>query len=242
MAPAPASRAFESFDRGDHAVLDDDRLSDAGVREALRQAKSLAHVVPLDVRRSSLAPASRRCEPVAEKGSLVQHVDAECAKRAQHRAGERALGARASGLGDLHGGGVGLMQPDRIGEPERAGEECRGHALGAKGFEHRPELREAAGDEAVGMSVDPGNLAEREGDDSPPLTTRFGRHSRRQEAGAAHQPERPLHGNSGSRTASPRWSRMIRSISRAMASERRSSASASSTSPVARACCDARIR
>ena len=91
----------------------------------------------------------------------------------------------------------------------------------------------ADGHDDVGVRGEAGRVLEGERDHAPPLAPRLGGGAAGQDPGPAHQAEGTLHGRSSGQAISPRPSRIIRSISSATASDRRSSASGSSTCPLA---------
>ena len=113
----------------------------------------------------------------------------------------------------------------QVAHPELAGEQHGRHAFTAAAPRPPgPARRCGRGSRRRRRSPRSTAPAKRERDDPPSLPPRLGRHPGRQRAGAAHQTERALPRSIGSRQAtSGTPSRIIRSISSAMASERRSS-------------------
>ena len=107
-----------------------------------------------------------------------------------------------------------------------------GVIFGGESGEHGLDVGDRRRDHGVGGLREAGRLLEGEGRDAPSAPSGLQGGVAGQDPGPGHQAERALHGRSSGQAVSPRPSRIIRSISSATASDRRSSASGSSTGPL----------
>src|SRR6266403_455181 len=156
-----------------------------------------------------------------------------------HRAGARETAA----AGEMAARRIGLPV---LGEgarlPELTDEDGGLDPLRGEARDHRLDVGDRGGDDVIGGLREAGGLLEGEGHHAPAVTPGFLGGSAGKRPGPGHQAERTLHGRSSGQAVSPRPSRIIRSISSATASDRRSSASGSSTGPLLSAARTAEIR
>ena len=170
-------------------MLDHDGLADTRVRHEARDGEATAHVRPLGLGRGSARPAAAPSDPIAEKVTLVEELDAHPAERRRHDLDDIRVGHRA-GL-RLHPGECGIQPAlvEQVRLPELTREGDGADALGLEGGQHGARFVDFARERAIGLIAHAGRLAEGERDHAPPVASRLAGHARRQHAGAAYQAE-----------------------------------------------------
>ena len=209
------------------------------VGDQARHREPATDVRPLGLgRRAARRRAGGSAEPVAEERPLVEQLDAQAGERRHDGLGEVAVEQRAGAAPPCARARRRAARGGRAGRPSRT---CRRRARrrSARARAPRapaPSRRCARGPRRSARSAELGGAGEREGDHAPAPPSRLAAIRAGSEP-APHISPRARIGRSGTgsrQATSATPSRIIRSISSAMASERRSSGCAAGTGSPAR--------